>query len=147
MKRHIPDLHREAPNEAEILEGIFLVRVERANSRWHPQKPFFALRLVILEPKEHAGQTISGRLYCTPKALWKLSWFLRDFGYDTDLFGRDEVDEKALLGLRGVIRTSRTILNGRSFLNLEAFAPAGEWEELATTSVATEDAQEDGDDL
>jgi len=148
LKRHIPGLHSEAQNhEDNALEGIFLVRVERTFYRWHPQKPFFALRLAILEPKEHSGQAITGRLYYTPKALWKLSWFLRDFAYDPDLLGRDEVDEKALLGLRGVIRTSRTTLNGRSFLNLEAFAPAGEWEELSTTSVATQEAQEDGDDL
>ncbi len=134
MKRHIPGLHQQAWSNDDNLEGLFLVRVERAFYRWHPQKPFFALRLAILEPKKHSGQTISGRLYCTPKALWKLSWFLRDFGYDPDLLSRDEVDEKALLGLRGVLRTSPTTLNGRSFLNLEAFAPAGEWEEL---SVAT----------
>ncbi len=142
MRRNIPGLHREAQNGDDTLEGIFLVRVERAFYRWHPQKPFFAVRLVILEPKEHAGQTISGRLYCTPKALWKLSWFLRDFGYDTDLLGRDEVDEKALLGLRGIVRTSRTTLNDRSFLNLEAFAPAGEWEELSVTTVQSIDVQE-----
>ncbi len=147
MKRHIPGLHREAQNGDNTLEGIFLVRVERAFYRWHPQKPFFALRFGILEPKEHAGQTISGRLYCTPKALWKLSWFLRDFGYDTELLGRDEVDEKALLGLRGVIRTSRTTLNGRSFLNLDGFAPAGEWEELSVTTVESSDDQENRNDL
>ena len=70
-------------------------------------------------PRSTPGQSISGRLYCTPKALWKLNWFLRDFGYDPDLMGRDEVDERALLGLRGVVRTSRTVLNGRCFLNLE----------------------------
>ncbi len=51
MKRHIPGLHREAQNGDDILEGLFLVRVERAFYRWHPQKPFFALRLAILEPK------------------------------------------------------------------------------------------------
>ncbi len=142
MRRHIPGLHREGQNGDEVLEGIFLVRVERAFYRWHPQKPFFALRLVILEPKEHAGQSISGRLYCTPKALWKLSWFLRDFGYDTGLLGRDEVDEKALLGLRGVVRTSRTTLNGRSFVNLDGFAPAGEWEELSVSTVESGADQE-----
>ncbi len=148
MKRHIPGLHSEAQNhEDNALEGVFLVRVERAFYRWHPQKPFFALRLAVLEPKEFAGKTISGRLYCSPKALWKLSWFLRDFGYDPDLLGRDEVDEKALLGLRGVARVSHTTLNGHSFLNLEGFAPAGEWEELSTTSVAPQELQEDGDDL
>src|SRR5262249_1195553 len=101
MKRHIPGLHQQASNSDDNLEGLFLVRVERAFYRWHPQKSFFALRLAVLEPKEFADKTISGRLYCTPKALWKLNWFLRDFGYDTELLGRDEVDEKALLRLRG----------------------------------------------
>jgi len=147
MKRHIPGLHREGQNGDDILEGIFLVQVERAFYRWPPQKPFFALRLAILEPKEHAGQTISGRLYCTPKALWKLSWFLRDFGYDPDLFGRDEVDEKALLGLHGVVRTSRTTLNGRSFVNLDGFAPAGEWEELSAATAERSDVRGNLDDL
>ncbi len=147
MKRHIPGLHQQAQSSDDNLEGLFLVRVERAFYRWHPQKPFFALHLAVLEPKEHAGQAITGRLYCTPKALWKLSWFLRDFGYDTDLLGRDEVDEKALLGLRGVVRTSRTTLNGRCFLNLEGFAPAGEWEELSAASVSSHEGQETSDDL
>jgi len=148
MKRHIPGLHQQASNNDDNVEGVFLVRVERVFHRWHPQKPFFALRLAILEPKEHTGQAISGRLYCTPKALWKLSWFLRDFGYDpNNLLGRDEVDEKALLGLRGVVRTSRTMLNGRSFLNLEAFAPAGEWEELSPASLGPSINQEASDDL
>ena len=132
MKRHIPGLNGASQNGDEMLEGLFLVRVERAAHRWHPQKPFFALRLVVLQPKEEAGKAISGRLYCTPKALWKLNWFLRDFGYDPDLFGRDEVDERALLGLHGVVRVSHTTLNGRCYRNLEGFAPAGEWEELST---------------
>ena len=55
------------------------------------------------------------------------------------LLGRDEVDEKALRDLRGVVRISHTTLNGRSFLNLDGFAPAGEWEELAATLVSTQD--------
>jgi hypothetical protein len=145
MKRHFPGLHLESKNGGDLLEGSFLVRVDQVSYRWHSQKPFFALRFSILEPKEHVGQNFSGRLYCTPKALWKLNWFLRDFGYDIDLFSRDEVEEKALLGLSGVVRTSRTTLNGRSFLNLEAFAPAGDWEELAVA--ATGDARENGHDL
>ena len=131
MKRHISGLHREAGNGDDLREGIFLVRTERAFYRWHPQKPFFALRFAILEPKEHQGHCLAGRLYCTPKALWKLNWFLRDFGYDPDLLGRDEVDEKALLGLRGILRVSHTVLNGRSFLNLDGFAPTSQWEELS----------------
>jgi len=134
MKRHIPGLHRNGSDEGDILEGVFLVRVDRAFYRWHPQRPFYALRFAVLEPNEHTG--IGGRLYCTPKALWKLSWFLRDFGYDADLMGRDEVDEKALLGLQGMVRVSQTILNGRSFLNLDGFAPADEWEGTAVSAEA-----------
>src|SRR5260221_3655051 len=118
MKRHIPGLHREHHATDDALEGVFLVRVDRAFYRWHPQRPFYVLRLVILETSEHQHRSLNGRLYCTPKALWKLRWFLRDFGYDPDLIGKDEVDEKALLGLRGIVRISRTILNGRCFLNL-----------------------------
>jgi hypothetical protein len=86
MKRFLPGLHGAAQNgDNDDLEGLFLVRVERAFYRWHPQKPFFTLCLSVLEPKEYAGRTISGRLYSTPRALWKPNWFLRDFGYDTDL--------------------------------------------------------------
>lgn len=147
MKRHVLGLHGATRDGDNNLEGLFLVRVERAFYRWHPQKPFFTLRLAILEPKEHTGQTISGRLYCTARALWKLRWFLRDFGYDTDLLGRDEVDERALLGLRGVVRVSHTTLNGRCFLNLERFAPAAKWEELSAALVSTPNGQEVSDDL
>ena len=128
MKRHFPGLHSEPNHVDDSLEGMFLVRVDRAYYRWHPQKPFFVLSFAILEPKELVSHKISGRLYCTQKSLWKLNWFLRDFSYDPDLLGRDEVDEKALFGLTGVLRTSRKSLAGRVFLNLDAFAPSAEWE-------------------
>jgi hypothetical protein len=147
MKRHLPGLHLESKNGNGLLEGLFLARVEQASYRWHSEKPFFSLQFSILEPKEYASHIVSARLYCTPKALWKLNWFLRDFGYDNALFVRDQVDEKALLDLTGVIKTSSTTLNGRSFLNLEAFAPAGNWEELAASAVRNGDGRERGDDL
>ncbi len=73
----------------------------------------------------------SGRLYSTERALWKLNWFLRDFSYDMDLLSQDQIDEKALINLRGVVRTTHVTLNGRTFQNLEAFAPAANWEELS----------------
>jgi hypothetical protein len=133
MKRQVPGLHLESQSADGLLEGLFLVRVDRAFYRWHPQKPFFALRFSVLQPLDYQAQIISGRLYCTPKALWKLNWFLRDFGYDLDLLGQDEVEERSLLGLTGVVRTSRMGLPGRSFLNLQGFAPAPEWEELNTS--------------
>ena len=143
MKRQIPGLHREATNGDEILEGIFLARVERVFYRWHREKPFFVLRFVVLEPKEHQGHSLTGRLYCTPKALWKLNWFLRDFGYDPDLLGRDEVDEKALLGLRGILRVSRAVINERPFTNLDGFAPAEEWEEVGFSTSPSEEVGRD----
>jgi len=135
MKRQIPGLHSGQQATACPLEGLFLVRVDTASYRWHPQKPFLILRFVILEPEPFATHSFSGRLYCSERALWKLNWFLRDFAYDTELLGKDQVDEKALLNLRGVIRTSLVTFNGRSYQNLEAFAPAGEWEELSCASI------------
>jgi hypothetical protein len=147
MRRQIPGLHLKVQDGADRLEGLFLVRVEWAFHRWHPQKPFLAIRFVVLEPKSFAARSFSGRLYCTERALWKLNWFLRDFGYDPDLLGQDQVDEKALRNLRGVIRTSYTTLNGRCFQNLEAFAPPGEWEELSCTAVAESDGPGNKNDL
>ena len=147
MKRRIPGLHQQAQSGDDILEGVFLVRVERASYRYHPKKPFFVLSFTILQPEEHAGRTFSGRLYCTAKALWKLNWFLRDFGYDAELLGQDEVDEKALVGLRGIVKVSRALVNGRCFVNLDAFSPAAEWEEPAVASAGSGDKQEVSHDL
>jgi hypothetical protein len=135
MKRHFAGL-QETGSSNEIPDGIFLVRVQKAEYRWHAQKPFYTLRLSVLEPKNMAGHTISGRLYCTPKALWKLGWFLRDFLYDPDLLGTEEIDESAVFGLRGVVKISHTTLNGRLLVNLDGFAPASEWQELSSASAS-----------
>ena len=143
MKRHIPGLHGEQRESDDTLEGVFLVRVDRAFYRWHPQRPFYVLRFAVLEPREHQSRSLTGRLYCSPKALWKLRWFLRDFGYDPDLMGREEVDEKALLGLRGIVRISHTTLNGRCFLNLGGFAPASEWDELSVSVASSQGVTRD----
>ncbi len=51
MNRRIPGLHQQAQNGDDILEGVFLVRVERASYRYHPQKPFFVLHFAILNPE------------------------------------------------------------------------------------------------
>ena len=40
------------------------------------------------------------------KAIWKLGQFLRDFLYDPELLSQDEVDERALCGLTGVVKIS-----------------------------------------
>jgi len=147
MKRHIPDLHSRQQDPENLLEGLFLVRVDSASYRWHSQKPFLSVRFAILEPEAFRGRSLAGRLYCTERALWKLNWFLRDFGYDSDLLNQDQVDEKAVLKLQGVVRTSHVTLNGRSFQNLETFAPAVEWDELSCETVGGKQGQGDGHDL
>jgi len=120
---------------------------ETASYRWHPQKPFLAVQFRILEPIAFEALLFSGRLYCTERALWKLTWFLRDFGYDTELLSRDQVEEKALVNLRGVIRTTYTSLNGHSYQNLEAFSPASEWEALSCVSNAQGEKERNQDAL
>jgi len=147
MKRQIPGLHFNQHGVENMLEGLFLVRVERAQYRWHPQKPFVEFRFGVLEPKSFEGRSFSGRLYCTERALWKLNWFLRDFGYDAQLLKNDRVDTKALLNLRGVLRTSYTTLNGRCYQNLEAFAPEADWEALDCTSLPPVDGRGIRNDL
>ncbi len=147
MKRHIPGLHSNQQDPESNLDGLFLVRVQGASYRWHRQKPFLELRFIILEPRAVASRLFSGRLYCTDRALWKLNWFLRDFGYDTELLNRDQVDEKSLLNLQGVVRTSHTTLNGRAYQNLDAFAPAAEWEAVSCAPVSPDDARGDADGL
>jgi hypothetical protein len=132
MRRQITGLHAaDRCATDQVPDGVFLVRVQRAQFRRQAQKPYYTLTLAILEPSRFAGRLLSSRLYCSPKALWKLNWFLRDFGYDTELLGRDEVDETQLVGLKGVVKISHIVINGASLIRLDGFAPAGRWEELS----------------
>src|SRR5205807_945787 len=147
MKRQIPGLYLNESSSESKLEGLFLVRVDRARYRWHLQRPFVEFQLSVLEPKAFEARPFSGRLYCTERALAKLNWFLRDFGYDAQLLKDDRVDEKALLNLRGVLRTSYTTLNGRSYQNLVAFAPEADWEALDCTSLSPVDGRRNGNGL
>jgi len=138
VRRLIQGLHEADQSAAsQVPDGLLLVRVERARHRWDSRKPFYLLRFSVLEPKELTGHSVAGRLYCTPRALWRLNWFLRDFGHDTDLLGRDEIDEKSLIGLRGVIKISHTVVNGTCLINLDGFAPAVQWEQLSSASPAS----------
>ena len=68
MKRQLPGLSEAAgDSRAAIPEGVFLVRVDGAQYRWHAQKPFYELRLSILEPKEFAERPIVGCLFARLK--------------------------------------------------------------------------------
>ena len=138
MKRRIPGLSQAALPMTEVPAGVYLIRVERVQYRWDKQQPYYTVRFAVVEPKPFSDTSLSARLWCTPKAVWKLSWFLRDFGYDPELLGRDELDEKRLPGLQGVVKVSHTTVNGRTYVNLDAFAPAGEWDELKNSRAAVE---------
>jgi hypothetical protein len=143
------------------------LRPPLAQHCWRAQKRFYVLRLSILEPKAFAGRMIVSRLYCTPKAMWRLGWtrfrespsasghyrlereichqgprsvnharFLRDFLCEPELLSQDEVDERALRGLVGVVKISHTVVNGISLVNFDGFAPSqpgsGEEQNLIT---------------
>ena len=131
MKRHVSGLSKADPAPDHCIpDGVFLVRVERAQYRWHAQKPYFSVLFLVLEPEGTRGRRFTGRLYATPRALWKLNWFLSDFGYDAELLGRDEIDQKSLVGLCGVIKIIHTVVSGTSLLTLDCFAPREKWSEL-----------------
>lgn len=138
MKRQVPGLAEAARDpRPEIPDGIFLVRVDGAQFRWHAHKPFYLIRLSVLEPCPQAGQSIVGRLYSTQKAMWKLGWFLRDFLYDPEFLAKEQVDERSLFGLRGVVKISHAVFNGISLIRFDGFAPASHWEELYAAPVSS----------
>jgi hypothetical protein len=122
MKRRLPSLAETGQASGyAIPDGVYLVRVEGAQYRWHAQEPFYTLQLRILEPHPLAGYTIAA---VTTKAMWKLGWFLRDFLYDPELLSQSEVEERALRGLVGIVKISHTVINGIRLVNFDGFAPA-----------------------
>lgn len=90
-------------------------------------KAFPAVEFEVLEPTPSAGQKFRTRIYATPASLWKLTWFLQDFAYDRKLLLAEELDERALQGLTGVIKVSHHAVGGRVLVNLDGFAPSLNW--------------------
>ena len=136
MKRSIDGLRAaDTSNPNGVPDGIFLVRLQRMQFRKYVPKPYYSVTLSILEPNHFAGNIICSRIFCNPKALWKLSWFLRDFGYDPELLGREEVDEKRAVGLTGVVKISNVVYDGMALLRFDGFAPASRWEELSPANL------------
>jgi len=133
MKRYFPGLNLQATKADDASQEVYLAQVERVRHRYHFQKPYLQISLVVREPQQFSGKLLSGRLYCTPRALWKLRWFLKDFGYDAELMRRDELDEKALVGLRGIVKVSQIAFNGDYYLNFDGFAPTSEWQQILGT--------------
>jgi len=131
MRRQIQGLSSSS-TVSEIPDGVYLVRVQKAHYRWHKVKPFYELHFFVLQPEALVGASFVARLFCSPKALWKFAWFLRDFRYSQELLDRDEIDARALIDLQGVLQISNEIVNGRAIVNLNAFVPAADWEHLAS---------------
>ena len=136
MRRQLQGLSRST-GASDIADGVYLVRVQRAQYRWHKHKPFYELIFYVLQPEGLVGGGIAARLYCSPKALWKFAWFLRDFRYSQELLERDEIDVRALTGLIGVIQVCHEVVSGRSEMSLKAFAPAADWEHLVILPAAS----------
>ena len=135
MKRYLSGLNQASACASDgLVDGLFLVRVERIQYRWHRQKPFYAIQLSVTEPAPLAGHRLAARLSCSLKNLWKLNWFLRDFGYDPELLERNEIDDKCLVGLCGVVKISHSVINGTAVLDLDGFAPASRWRKLAAAT-------------
>ncbi len=130
MNRRIPGLSAGSASELVVPDGEYLVKTARAQYHYDKSKPYYTFQFEVLEPITFERKQITGRLYCHAKAVWKLSWFLRDFGYDSELLGGDQLDEKALVGLIGVVKISHKVINGRMLVNLDAFAPAERWSDF-----------------
>ncbi len=141
MRQHLPGLNEALCDANDGLpDGIFVVNVKGARFNRCAQRSFYVLHLRIVEPSQFKGRPIVGRLYCSPKALWRLTWFLRDFGYDSECFERNEIDGNRLVDLRGVVKIRHTIVNGNPLVNFDAFAPAGEWPVLADSPALKREA-------
>jgi len=125
MKRKIPGLHNLSAT-GEQQSDSYLVRVVAARYAFG-RAPHLDLTFSLLEPKEHLGLKIVSRIDCRPKSFWKLNWFLKDFGYDPALLYDDEIDEKAIVGLEGVITISNRARGQQRPFTLHSFAPAHSW--------------------
>jgi hypothetical protein len=136
MKRQLTGLNSANHyTTGQIPDGFYLASVRKAHFHRQARKPYYILDVVIIEPTRFLDRIMSSRIYCNPRALWKLNWFLRDFAYDADLLDRDEIDEKLLIGLRGVVKVSGIVCDGTPFLRFDGFAPAEKWQELSPANL------------
>jgi hypothetical protein len=114
-----------------LVEGLYRARVVRFEPAGHAAKPCRAATFLILDPPQYAGRHVRTRLYCHEQALWKLRWFLSDFGYDAELLAAEELDDRRVVGLEGVIRLAYWGADGHRRLDVQGFAPGERWGELS----------------
>ena len=114
-----------------LVEGSYRARVVRFGPAGHAPKPCRAAMFLILEPAPYAGRHVRTRLYCHDRALWKLRWFLNDFNYDAELLAADELVDRRVVGLEGVIRLAYWGNDGHRRLDVQGFAPSERWDDLS----------------
>ena len=119
-----------------LVEGLYRARVVRFEPAGHAPNPCRAATFLILEPPGFAGRHVRTRLYCHERAIWKLRWFLSDFRYDPELMAAEELDDRRVVGLEGVIRLAYWGADGRKRLDVQGFAPSERWEELSREPAA-----------
>ena len=133
MRTKIQGLSQER-ERIPLVEGLYRARVVRFEPAGHAAKPCRAATFLILDPPPYAGRHIRTRLYCHERALWKLRWFLGDFGYDADLLATEELDDRRVVGLEGVIRLAYWGADGHRRLDVQGFASAERWAGLCHES-------------
>jgi len=125
-----------------LVEGLYRARVVRFEPAGHAAKPCRAASFLILEPASYMGRHVRTRLYCHDRALWKLRWFLSDFGYDAELLAAEELDDRRVVGLEGVIRLGYWGTDGSRRLDVEGFAPSERWADLCQAQTPSPAATE-----
>ncbi len=132
----------QTSQKVPLIEGLYRARVVRFELAGHAAKPCRTATFLILDPPPYVGRYVRTRLYCHDRALWKLRWFLSDFGYDSELMAAEELDDRRVVGLEGVIRLAYWGMNGHRRLDAQGFAPSDRWAELqAVPASAGERAQ------
>jgi hypothetical protein len=131
----------QSTKRSPLAEGLYRARVVRFRPAGHAAKPCVAATFQILEPAAYAGTYIRTRLYCHDRALWKLRWFLRAFKYDTELMAADELDDRHVVGLEGVIRLAYWG-DVRPRLDVEGFALSERWGFLSSDQAPVESRSE-----
>jgi hypothetical protein len=51
MNRHIPGLEQTLSGKPQLVDGFYLVRVDRIAYRYDARRPHFWLHLAVIEPK------------------------------------------------------------------------------------------------
>ncbi len=128
-------------SEAPSSKGYTALASSSSGPPATPLSPVWRRHFRILEPATFAGNYIRTRLYCHDRALWKLRWFLRAFRYDRELMAADELDDRRVVGLEGVIRLAYWG-DVRRRLDVEGFALSERWGYLSSDQAPVESRPE-----